>query len=70
MTNLGKFLILCGIIFVITGFLFLLFPKFPIFRLPGDIVIKRQNFSFYFPVISSILISVILSILFGFIFRK
>ncbi|MEO0184401.1 MAG: DUF2905 domain-containing protein [candidate division WOR-3 bacterium] len=70
MTNLGRIFILCGVIFVIVGSLFLFFPKIPIFRLPGDIVLKKGNFLFYFPLLSCILISVILSLLFNFIFRK
>jgi len=70
MYNIGKFLILFGIIFIIVGLLFLFFPKFPIFKLPGDIVIKKGNFSFYFPVVSSILISIILSVILNLIFRK
>lgn len=70
MYSAGKFFIIFGTIFIIIGLLFIIFPKFAIFKLPGDIVIKKENFSFYFPVVSSILISVILSIILNLIFRK
>uniref|UniRef100_A0A7C6AHC6 DUF2905 family protein n=1 Tax=candidate division WOR-3 bacterium TaxID=2052148 RepID=A0A7C6AHC6_UNCW3 len=70
MFNLGRILILLGIIFICTGILFLIFPKIPIFRLPGDIIVKKDNFFFYFPVVSSILLSIILTIIFSLIFRK
>jgi len=59
---LAKFFIVIGVIFIIIG-LFLYF-KFPLFRLPGDIVIEKENFSFYFPITTSILISIILTLLF------
>jgi len=66
----GKVLILIGIFMVIIGLFLFLMPKIPfIGRLPGDIIIKKDNFTFYFPVATSILLSIILSILFS-IFRR
>ena len=61
---LGKALILIGVILVAAG-LFLSFGwKIPFLgRLPGDIRIQRDNFSFYFPLTSSILVSLLLSLL-------
>jgi hypothetical protein len=70
MAGIGKFLIICGIIFIITGSLFVLFPKIPLFRLPGDIFIKRENFSFYMPIVTSILISLILTLILNLILRR
>jgi hypothetical protein len=68
---LGKFLILMGIILVIIGGLFLLANKLPfIGRLPGDIIIKKEHFSFYFPITTCILISIILSIIFWLFSRR
>ena len=40
------------------------FKNFPLFHLPGDIIIQKENFSFYFPITSSILLSVIFSLFF------
>lgn len=70
MFNIGKALIFLGIIFIVTGFLFLIFPKASILRLPGDIVIKKDNFILYFPIVSSIVLSIILTIIFNLICRK
>ena len=58
----GKILILLGIVMIVVGGLFLFGSKIPfIGRLPGDIAIQRKNFSFYFPITTSIIISIILS---------
>lgn len=58
---MGKLLVVAGLI--ITGIGLVLMLGVPIGRLPGDIVIRRGNFTFYFPVVTSILLSVILTIL-------
>jgi hypothetical protein len=70
MSDLARLLIIIGVILVVVGLALLLLPKIPgLGRLPGDIVIKRENFTFYFPLGTSILISVILSLIFW-LFRK
>jgi len=62
MESIGKNLIFLGLIILIAGVLFTLSGKFPfIGNLPGDISIKKDNFSFYFPITTSILLSVIIS---------
>ncbi len=68
--GLGKMFILLGIFLIGVG-LFLLFgEKIPFLgKLPGDIVIKREKFAFYFPLATSILISLILTLLFN-LFKK
>jgi hypothetical protein len=64
MHSIGKMLILIGIVAVAVGGLLMLFGKVSWFgKLPGDIVIQRKNFTFYFPLATSILLSVILSLL-------
>lgn len=67
--NLGKTIILMGIILIIVGGLFLLLGKGGLPKLPGDIYIKKDNFVFYFPWVTSIIISIILSIIF-FLFTR
>lgn len=63
MHQLGKSLIVIGLMIAAAGGLMLVMERIPgIGRLPGDIVIERKNFSFYFPVGTSILISIILSL--------
>jgi hypothetical protein len=73
-TNLGKVIILFGVVLILLGGIIILFGKIPfIGKLPGDIHIQKKSFSFYFPMASSILISLILSllfILFNIFFRK
>ena len=65
----GKILILLGGILLLLGLILLLGPKIPLLgRLPGDIAIRRENFSFYFPVTTSILLSIILSLILYLIF--
>jgi hypothetical protein len=67
---LGKMLILLGVVIIVMGLLLLVGEKIPwIGRLPGDIIIKKEKFTFYFPLATSILISIILTLLFT-LFRK
>ena len=71
LSALGKVLILFGIIMIVVGGLFLFGSKIPfIGRLPGDIAIQKKNFSFYFPITTSIIISIILSLIMWFLGRK
>jgi hypothetical protein len=72
--GLGKFLIGFGVVMIILGGIFLLLGnlsgKVPwIGRLPGDIYIQRGNWSFYFPLATSILVSIILTLIFS-LFRR
>jgi len=64
MGDLGKLLVLVGAIAIIVGIaLILLGPaNIPLGRLPGDIVYRGKNGTFYFPVATSILVSVVLSV--------
>lgn len=61
MNSLPKMIMVIGIVLVIVGFV-MQFIKLG--RLPGDIVIKKGNTTFYFPVVTSILLSVVLSLVF------
>jgi len=68
MPFVGKILILTGVLLVILGVIFSFSHKLPYLgKLPGDIYIKRENFTFYFPLTTCILISAILSLIFWFI---
>ena len=67
---LGKILILLGVFIILAGLLLLVGEKIPwVGRLPGDIIIKKERFTFYFPLATSIIISIILTLLFM-LFRK
>jgi hypothetical protein len=59
---MGKILIITGIIIVVIGILIHFYPGNGLLRLPGDIYIKQENYSFYFPLGWSVLISVVLSL--------
>lgn len=65
-------LIVVGLVFVVAGILFVFADRLPIRigRLPGDIVVRRGNFTFYFPLVTSILISVVLTLLFWIFGRR
>ena len=70
-SGMGKFLILIGVIIIALGLILTFLPKIPYLgRLPGDIYIKKGNFTFYFPLATSILLSILLTILLNLIFRK
>ncbi|WP_276368382.1 DUF2905 domain-containing protein [Chryseolinea sp. H1M3-3] len=61
---MGKLLIIVGIVSILAGLLIMYVPKIPFLgKLPGDISIERENFKFYFPLATSILISIVLSLL-------
>ena len=69
--SLGRMLLLIGVILVLLGGLVLLVGKVPFLgRLPGDIVIERKNFTFYFPLATSILLSIVLTLLFSLFGRR
>ena len=71
MFTLGKLMIVLGAILIGMGLLFVVFSRtgLPIGRLPGDILVRRRNFSFYFPLTTSILLSIMLSLVFYFLSR-
>jgi len=69
--SLGKILLVFGAVLIGLGIFFILFNKIPFLgKLPGDIYIHKKNFTFYFPLATSVLISVILSLFFWFFSRR
>lgn len=64
MQEVGKIFLFVGVALVLVGILFLTDKQSFLGKLPGDIVIKRENFTFYFPFTSSILLSIFLSLVF------
>jgi len=73
MNQLGKFLIIFGIGLIGLGIILTLTGKMPflskIGRLPGDIIIRRENFTFYFPLTTCLLISLALYVIFNLLRR-
>ncbi|MFN3505718.1 MAG: DUF2905 domain-containing protein [Caldimicrobium sp.] len=69
--DLGKFFLILGLVLIIIGLLLTFSPKIPFLgKLPGDIYIKKENFTFYFPLATSILISLLLTLLLNLLLRK
>ena len=69
--SIGKYLILFGIILIVIGSVFVVFGKLPWFgRLPGDFIIKREGLTIYLPIMTMILISLALTLLFNIIGRR
>jgi hypothetical protein len=68
----AKIIILAGIVITVGGLLLLLASKSGLgpFRLPGDIIIKKEGFTFYFPWVTCIVLSIIMSLIFGIIRHK
>jgi len=69
---LGKLLLIVGVLLVLLGLALAFGSKLPfrLGRLPGDVVIKREGFTFYFPLATSILLSVILTLLLALLRRR
>lgn len=65
-----QLLITLGIILLLIGVAWPLLSKFPFGRLPGDIMIERENFRFYFPLMSGLLVSAVLSVILWWFTRK
>ena len=64
-----RFLIIAGIVLLVAGLAWPLLARLGLGHLPGDIHIERENFSFHFPLMTSIVVSLVVSLLFW-IFRR
>ncbi len=71
LSSIGKFIIMVGILLVVVGILITLTGRVPFLgKLPGDIFLRKGNFSFYFPVVTCIVLSVIFTILLNLFLRR
>ena len=69
--QLGKALIIIGAVIIALGLILTISGKLPwLGRLPGDVVVQKKNFIFYFPIATSVIISLLLTLVFWFIGRK
>lgn len=70
--SLGKLLMIMGLAFLVLGLALFLLGKsnFGLIRLPGDIYIKRDGFTFYFPLVSCLLLSLIATLLINIFSRR
>jgi hypothetical protein len=67
---MSRALIVIGITIVLIGLLWPWISKLGLGRLPGDIVVRRENFTFHFPIVTSLLLSVAASVLLWFFMRR
>ena len=71
MQDLGRFLIVVGAAAILIGVLLVLVPRLPwLGRLPGDILIRRGTFTFYFPLVTCVVVSVILTLILNLFGRR
>ncbi len=69
--HIGRIFLAIGMVFAVIGIVLLLSNRIPwLGRLPGDILIQRKHFTFYFPLVTSILISLLLTLLLWLFGRK
>jgi len=68
--KMQKILIIIGFALVVLGLLWPLLQKSGLGRLPGDIAVEKENFRFYFPITTSIIISILLSLIAWLFMRK
>ncbi len=66
---MARFLVILGIVIVVIGLAWPFVSKLGLGRLPGDIVIERGNFRFYFPIATSVILSIVLSLILAFFHR-
>lgn len=66
---MNRLLIVLGLLLLVAGLAWPWLTKLGLFRLPGDIVIERDGFRFYFPITTMIIVSIVVSLLFW-LFRK
>ena len=65
-----RILITIGVVLIVLGLLWPLLQKLGLGRLPGDLAIEKENFKFYFPITTSIIVSIVLTLLFWLFTRK
>jgi hypothetical protein len=71
MAGLGRLLILFGVVSIVAGLLVLIASRIPwLGRLPGDVIIERERFTLYVPIVTSLVVSIVLTILLNLFFRR
>jgi hypothetical protein len=71
MADIGRALLILGAVLLVVGLLFTLGSRIPgVIRLPGDIAYRKGNFTFYFPLVTSVLLSLVLTAILNLFFRR
>ncbi len=66
---MNRFLVILGTVLLVAGLLWPVLRRLPLFHLPGDVVIDRPNFKFFFPITTMLLVSLVISVL-AWLFRR
>jgi hypothetical protein len=69
-TEVGRFLIIAGVVVVVVGMIFMVADKVPIGRLPGDLHFGSGRFKIYIPIATSVLLSILITIILNFFSRR
>jgi len=71
LAGMGKIILMVGLFMVVTGGILMVVGKIPgLGRLPGDLFVQKGNVTFYFPVVTMIIVSVVLTLLLNLLFRR
>jgi len=70
LSGVGRVLLIVAVVIAVVGLILVLTGRGVIPRLPGDIVVERKNFRFYFPLATSLVVSVILTVLLNLFLRR
>ena len=71
MGGLARLLILFGVVSIVAGLVLLIVPRVPwLGRLPGDVIVEREGFTLYVPIVTSLVVSIVLTILLNLFFRR
>lgn len=70
MESIGRIIISLGIVLIVIGIIITFGSKLGLGRLPGDILIRRGNTTFYFPILTSIIISILLTLIANLFFKR
>jgi Protein of unknown function (DUF2905) len=70
MGQIGRYLLLAGVLIAAAGVLMIVGERFGLGRLPGDVVWRRKNTTVYFPIVTSLVLSVVLTLLLNLWFRR
>ncbi len=69
MKSMGTFLIIGGVILIVIGLILIMFPKIGFFKLPGDILIRRDGVVIFIPIVSMIVLSLLLTLILNLFFK-
>jgi hypothetical protein len=70
MGQIGKYLLIAGVLIAVAGLILMVGERFGLGRLPGDIVWRRKNTTIYFPIVTSLVLSILLTLVLSLLFRR